>query len=106
VTRDVTKRGRALMWVAAALLVVAGLATWTLQATSHHATSDALTLVTASPFSAPSEQIGGCREALRDHGRDRDPQGTSDQEDDECVSGWHVLRQPDGAPRTAKDTGS
>lgn len=89
-----------------ALVVVAGLATWALRPVHHVDATHGITLVTAAPFSAARERIGGCREARLDHGRDRDPTGARDQEDDECISGWMVQRQPDGAPQTiANDAG-
>jgi len=99
-------RVRSLFLIVAALVVVAGLSTWALRTHDGSTTSSgAFTLVTAQPFSTPSEQIGGCGEARRDHGRDHDPKGFSDQEDDECISGWNVHRQPDGAPITTGDSG-
>ena len=103
----VTLRIRSLLLIIAALVVVAGLATWALR--SHDGTtrsSGAFTLVTAPPFSTSSERIGGCGESQLDHGRDHDPARFTDQEDDECISGWNVHRQPDGAPSTAGDHGS
>jgi hypothetical protein len=102
----VTLRIRSLLLIIAALVVVAGLATWALR--SHSGTtrsSGAFTLVTAPPFSASTERIGGCGESRLDHGRDHDPAGFTDQEDDECISSWNVHRQPDGAPITAGDHG-
>ena len=101
-----TSRTKSLFLVAAALILVAGLATWGLRAHAASSTSSsALTLVTAPAFSTPSEQIGGCAESRLDHGRDHDHAGFTDQEDDECISGWNVHRQPDGAPASAGDSG-
>ena len=92
--------------VVAALAVVVGLTAWGLGAFGGSTRPSAtLTLVTTPPFAKPSEQIGGCAEARRDHGRDHDPAGYTDQEDDECISGWTVHRQPDGAPITTGDGG-
>ena len=81
----VTLRIRSLLLIIAALVVVAGL---------------------APPFSKTSERIGGCGESRLDHGRDHDPAGFTDQEDDECLFSWNVHRQPDGAPISAGDHGS
>ena len=100
-------RIRSLLLIVAALVVVAGLATWALR--THNGTttsSGGFTLATAQPFSKPTERIGGCGESRLDHGRDHDPAGFTDQEDDECISGWNVQRQPDGVPVTTGHNGS
>lgn len=93
-----TLRIRPLLLIIAALVVVAGLATWALRSHNGTTSSSRFTLATAQPFSKPTERIGGCGESRLDHGRDHDPVGFTDQEDDECISGWNVHRQPDGAP--------
>ena len=99
-------RGSRVLIILAAAILGAGAVMLVLSSTTSTTTSGLLVnspnAVIASHFALHIEQIGGCPEARLDGGRDVDPSGIRDVEDDECIPGQHRARQPDGAPLDAK----
>jgi hypothetical protein len=65
--------------------------------------SSAANLSVVKPFTMYLETSGGCYEA-RIKGRDVDPPGFVDQENDECVPSQHVAREPDGRAITSSSS--
>ena len=97
-------RGRRVLMIVAAVALGVGAVMLVFTSTTPTTTSGLLmnspNLAIASHFALHIEQIGGCPEARLDGGRDVDPGGIRDVEDDECVRGQHRARQPDGVPLT------
>ena len=95
-------RSRILIVLVAVLLGIGAL--WvTLPSSSGTGLSiNSANVVLSKHFSLHLEQIGGCPEAQLDGGRDVDPGGYRDVEDDECVPGQHRARAPDGVPLDSK----